>query len=86
MAKSAIFNETDIKNTGENNNNLRLCSMCLRDIREPYCKYDSCDKFEYRDSVNYLCEACVNECKQYAHVDILRCVKYKKRENAKEHV
>jgi hypothetical protein len=82
--KSSISEKTTPENIGKNDHNMHLCSMCSLDTQEPPCSYEHCDEFEYRPTVNYLCEACVNECKQYAHVDILRCVKYKKCVSTKE--
>lgn len=78
------LHETDPKNTGENGHNLDLCYMCQKDMCENECSYKNCDDFEYRDSINYLCEACEKDCKQYAQVEILVCKKYKKCVSTKE--
>jgi len=57
----------------------QLCHLCQRDIDPKPCTYKNCDNFEYRKSVNYLCDNCKNDCKQHSFVKILQCKKYTKK-------
>lgn len=62
----------------------RLCNRAMENGKYKPCgKYNmdgSCEHFDYRETVNKLCSKCLMDCKQYEHVTVLRCPKFKSSE------